>query len=218
MATANRFELSEPCQRPHRIHEVVKYPDPVLAKPGEPVTVFDAELKQLVEEMFESMYAAQGIGLAAPQIGISQAPHGHRRQLQEERPKTSWRSSIPRSSTRRGKQVEEEGCLSLPEIREKVQRAAWVKVRAQNVKGEWFEVEGEELLARALQHEIDHLDGVLFIDRLSRLKRDLVSAASRSCKRTASGNEARSSVARRIRGARRCERCIGCAGTKSRWC
>ena len=73
-----------------------------------------------------------------------------------------------------GKQTEEEGCLSLPDIREKVQRAAWVKVRAQNVKGEWFEVEGEELLARALQHEIDHLDGVLFIDRISRLKRELV--------------------------------------------
>jgi peptide deformylase len=73
-----------------------------------------------------------------------------------------------------GKQVEEEGCLSLPEIREKVQRAERVKVRAQNVKGEWFEVEGTELLARALLHEIDHLDGILFIDRISRLKRELV--------------------------------------------
>jgi peptide deformylase len=70
--------------------------------------------------------------------------------------------------------VEEEGCLSLPEIREKVSRAEWVKVKAQDVTGEWFEIEGTELLARAMQHEIDHLDGVLFIDRLSRLKRDLV--------------------------------------------
>jgi peptide deformylase len=74
----------------------------------------------------------------------------------------------------RGKQEEEEGCLSLPEIREKVARAAWVKVRAQNERGEWFEVEGEELLARAILHEIDHLNGVLFIDRISRLKRELV--------------------------------------------
>ena len=73
-----------------------------------------------------------------------------------------------------GRQVEEEGCLSLPDIREKVQRAQRVKVRAQTVTGEWFEVEGDELLARALQHEIDHLDGVLFIDRLSRLKREMV--------------------------------------------
>ena len=70
--------------------------------------------------------------------------------------------------------MEEEGCLSLPEIREKVSRAEWVKVRAQDVNGKWFEVEGTELLSRAMQHEIDHLDGVLFIDRLSRLKRDLV--------------------------------------------
>jgi peptide deformylase len=73
----------------------------------------------------------------------------------------------------RGKQVEEEGCLSLPDIREKVARAAWVKVKAQNEHGEWFEVEGEELLARAMLHEIDHLNGVLFIDRISRLKREL---------------------------------------------
>ena len=70
--------------------------------------------------------------------------------------------------------MEEEGCLSLPEIREKVTRAEWVKVRAQDVTGKWFEAEGTELLARAMQHEIDHLDGVLFIDRLSRLKRDMV--------------------------------------------
>jgi peptide deformylase len=80
----------------------------------------------------------------------------------------------PEIVERKGKQVEEEGCLSLPEIREKVSRAAWVKVRAQDVNGDPIEVEGEELLARAMQHEIDHLDGILFIDRLSRLKRDLV--------------------------------------------
>jgi peptide deformylase len=75
---------------------------------------------------------------------------------------------------REGKQYEEEGCLSLPEIREKVSRAARVRVRAQNLKGEWFETDGEELLARAFQHEIDHLDGILFIRRVSALKRDLI--------------------------------------------
>jgi len=74
----------------------------------------------------------------------------------------------------RGKQMEEEGCLSLPEIREKVARTAWVRVKAQNERGEWFETEGEGLLARAILHEIDHLNGVLFIDRISRLKRELV--------------------------------------------
>lgn len=156
-----------------KIHEVVKWPDPVLAKPGETVTVFDAKLKKLTEEMFESMYAAQGIGLAAPQIAISQ-----RITVIDVSFKKNPEEKIvlinPEIVDRTGKQVEEEGCLSLPEIREKVSRAEWVKVKAQDVTGEWFEIEGTELLARAMQHEIDHLDGVLFIDRLSRLKRDLV--------------------------------------------
>jgi peptide deformylase len=156
-----------------KIHEVVKWPNPVLSKPGEKVTVFDAKLKKLTEEMFDSMYAAQGIGLAAPQIAISK-----RITVIDVSFKKNPTDRIvlinPEIVSREGKQVEEEGCLSLPEIREKVSRAAKVKVKAQDVTGEWFEVEGEELLARAFQHEIDHLDGVLFIDRLSRLKRDLV--------------------------------------------
>jgi peptide deformylase len=156
-----------------KIHEVVKWPDPVLAKPGAAVTVFDAKLKKLTEEMFDSMYAAQGIGLAAPQIAISQ-----RITVIDVSFKKNPEEKIvlinPEIVERTGKQVEEEGCLSLPEIREKVSRAEWVKVKAQDVTGKWFEIEGTELLARAMQHEIDHLDGVLFIDRLSRLKRDLV--------------------------------------------
>ncbi len=156
-----------------KIHEVVKYPDPVLAKKGAPVTEFDAKLKKLADEMFESMYAAQGIGLAAPQIAISKRLTVIDLSFNK-KPEDRIVLVNPEIIEREGKQLEEEGCLSLPEIREKVSRAAWVKVRAQNVKGEWFEVEGEELLARALQHEIDHLDGVLFIDRISRLKRDLV--------------------------------------------
>jgi len=156
-----------------KIHEVVKYPDPVLATRGAEVTVFDAALKTLVAEMFESMYAAQGIGLAAPQINISQRITVIDTSFKK-KPKDKLVLINPVVVEQTGKQVEEEGCLSLPDIREKVQRAAWVKVRAQNERGEWFEVEGEELLARALLHEIDHLDGVLFIDRISRLKRELV--------------------------------------------
>ena len=156
-----------------KIHEVVKYPDPVLAKRGESITVFDAKLKKLVDEMFDSMYAAQGIGLAAPQINISK-----RLAIVDVSFKKNPEDKIvlinPEIIDRSGKQVEEEGCLSLPEIREKVSRAEWVRVKAQDVTGKWIEVEGEELLARALQHEIDHLDGILFIDHLSRLKRDLV--------------------------------------------
>jgi peptide deformylase len=157
----------------HRIHEVIKYPDPVLSRPAEKVTEFNAETEQLVEEMFDSMYAAQGIGLAAPQINISKRITVIDVSFKE-RPEDKIVLINPIILDRNGKQIEEEGCLSLPDIREKVTRAAWVKVQAQNVKGETFEVEGEELLARALQHEIDHLNGILFIDHLSRLKRDLV--------------------------------------------
>ena len=156
-----------------KIHTVVKWPDPVLARRGEDVTVFDKSLEKLVEEMFESMYAAQGIGLAAPQIAISKRITVIDVSFRKD-PADKLALINPEVIHVEGKQTEEEGCLSLPEIREKVHRAAKVRVRAQDVKGEWFEVEGEELLARALQHEIDHLDGVLFIDRLSRLKRELV--------------------------------------------
>jgi len=156
-----------------KIHQIVKYPDPVLTKMSEPVTAFDAALKTLVAEMFESMYAAQGIGLAAPQIAIPKRltviDVSYKKNAQDKLVLIN-----PEVVETRGKQVEEEGCLSLPEIREKVARAAWVKVKAQNEHGDWFEVEGEELLARAMLHEIDHLNGVLFIDRISRLKRELV--------------------------------------------
>src|ERR1700761_8498327 len=165
--------MSESSTNPAKIYPIVKYPDPILSQPGEKVTEFTPELAQLVDDMFDSMYAAQGIGLAAPQIGIS-------KQITvidvsfKERPEEKLVLINPEIIEREGKQFEEEGCLSLPEIREKVHRAAHVKVRAQNAKGEFFEVEGDELLARALQHEIDHLHGILFIDHLSRLKRDFV--------------------------------------------
>ena len=156
-----------------KIHPIVKYPEPVLSKKGAAVTEFGPELAQFVEEMWASMYAAHGIGLAAPQIGVSKRITVIDVSFKE-RPDERIVLINPEIVEREGKQVEEEGCLSLPEIREKVQRAARVKVRAQDVNGEFFEAEGEELLARAIQHEIDHLDGVLFIDRLSPLKRDLV--------------------------------------------
>ena len=123
------------------------------------------------------MYAAQGIGLAAPQIGISKQITVIDTSFKE-RPEDKIALINPEVIEKRGKQNEEEGCLSLPDIREKVTRAEWVKVRAQDVNGEFFEVEGDELLARALQHEIDHLHGILFIDHLSRLKREMCVAAN----------------------------------------
>ena len=153
--------------------KIVKYPEPVLSQPGEPVTEFDAELKKLVDDMFETMYASQGIGLAAPQVAVSKRVTV----IDLSQGKDPAQKLIlvnPEVTFREGKQYEEEGCLSFPEIREKVQRASKVKIRAQDLKGKWFEMDGEELLSRAFQHEIDHLDGMLFIFRMSSLKRDLV--------------------------------------------
>ena len=155
------------------IYPIIKYPDPVLMKRAEDVTVFDQELKQLVADMFESMYEAQGIGLAVPQINIAKRLCIIDLSFKKD-PAQKIVLINPEIIEKEGKQHEEEGCLSLPEIREKVNRAFQVKVRAQDVEGKWFEIEGTELLSRAFQHEIDHLNGVLFIDHLSRLKRDLV--------------------------------------------
>jgi peptide deformylase len=154
------------------ILEIVKYPDPVLQRPAEPVTEFGKELQTLVNDMFDSMYAAQGIGLAAPQVGVSKRLTVIDLSFQKD-PEQKLVLVNPEVIFREGKQFAEEGCLSFPEIREKVSRAAKVKIRAQDAKGNWFEKDAEELLSRCFQHEIDHLDGVLFIFRISALKRDL---------------------------------------------
>lgn len=152
--------------------EIVKYPEPVLSQPGEPVTEFNDELRKFVADMFETMYASQGIGLAAPQVAVS------KRLLVIDisggkDPAQKIVLINPEIILSEGKQYEEEGCLSFPDIREKVQRAFKVRVRAQDESGKWFEMDGEELLSRAFQHEIDHLNGMLFIFRMSALKRDL---------------------------------------------
>lgn len=154
------------------IYPIVKYPDPVLAQVAAPITVFDKALRQLADDMFASMYAAEGIGLAAPQIGILKRITV----IDTSFGKDANEKLVlinPEIVAHEGRRSEEEGCLSLPDIRDKVLRHATVTVRAQDVHGDWFEVDGEDLLSRAMQHEMDHLDGVLFIDRLSRLKKDL---------------------------------------------
>jgi peptide deformylase len=144
----------------------------VLSRPGEPVTEFDADLRKLIADMFETMYAEQGVGLAAPQVAVSKRLTVIDLSSGKE-PKKKLVLINPEIIFREGKVYEEEGCLSFPEIREKVVRAAKVRVRAQDERGKWFEMDGEELLARAFQHEIDHVDGMLFIFRMSALKRDL---------------------------------------------
>ena len=154
------------------ILNIVKYPEPVLQQPGEPVNEFNEELRTLIADMFETMYAAQGIGLAAPQVAVSKRVTVIDLSMGKD-PAKKLVLVNPEVIFQEGRQYEEEGCLSFPEIREKVVRAFRVKVRAQDENGKWFEMDGDELLARAFLHEIDHLDGMLFIFRMSALKRDM---------------------------------------------
>ena len=156
-----------------KIYPIVKYGDPVLEKPAATITKFDAELETLVEDMFASMYAAQGVGLAAPQIGKSM-----RLAVVDvtvgKNPEAKIVLVNPEIIHAEGEVREEEGCLSVPGFRGYVVRPQFVTVRAQNAKGETFEIRGENLLARAFCHEIDHLHGILFLTHLSMLKRDLI--------------------------------------------
>lgn len=156
------------------VRKIIKYGDPLLETKADPVTEFDTpELRDTLADMFETMYAAKGVGLAAPQIGL-----GKRISVIDVSVGENEADKIviinPEIVSSEGKQVGEEGCLSIPGFREPVSRANKVKVRAKNEQGEDIELCGEELLARAFQHEIDHLNGILFISHLSALKRDII--------------------------------------------
>ena len=155
------------------IYPIVKYGDPVLERPAATVTEFDKELEKLVEDMFESMYSAHGVGLAAPQIGIAKRIAVIDVTFKED-PKAQLILINPEIVKKQGRQSGSEGCLSLPDFRETVTRANVVTVRAQDLKGKFFETTGEELLARALLHETEHLQGKLYISHISALKRDLM--------------------------------------------
>jgi peptide deformylase len=155
------------------IYPIVKYGNPVLEKLAEPVTVFDDHLKRLVEDMFESMYAAHGVGLAAPQIGISKRLAVIDVTFKED-PEAKLVIVNPEIIRTEGRHTQNEGCLSIPEFREPVSRARKVTIRAQDVNGKWFEKTGEDLLARAFLHETDHLNGKLYISHISVLKRDFM--------------------------------------------
>jgi peptide deformylase len=163
-------EVSAP---PRKIYSIVKYGDPVLEKPGKTITQFNAELEELAEDMFATMYAAQGIGLAAPQIGKSirltvvDVTSG-------KNPEAKIVLVNPEIIHGEGEKREEEGCLSIPGFRGYVVRPQFVTIKAQDLKGESFEIRGEDLLARAFCHEIDHLNGILFLQHLGMLKRDLI--------------------------------------------
>jgi peptide deformylase len=155
------------------IYPIVKYGAKVLETPTKPVEQFDEELAKLCADMFESMYAANGVGLAAPQIGIAK-----RLAVVDvtvgKNPEAKIVLANPEIIQAEGEQREEEGCLSLPSFRGNVARPQYVTVRAQDASGKTFEMNGEGLLARAFCHEIDHLNGTLFIHHLGLLKRDLI--------------------------------------------
>ena len=155
------------------VRPIVKYGDPVLEKPAEAVNEFTPELKKLVDDMFESMYAHRGVGLAAPQVGVSKRLAVVDVTAGED-PEQRFVMINPEVVETSGSQTGEEGCLSIPGFREDVTRPNRVKIRAQDLDGKWFEKDGEELLARAMLHENDHLDGVLFLSHLSPLKRELI--------------------------------------------
>ena len=155
------------------IYPIVKLGEAVLETPAAEVTEFDENLKKLVDDMFESMYEAHGVGLAAPQIGIGKRIAVVDVSFKED-PDAKLVLINPEIVHTEGRQTSEEGCLSIPDFREKVTRPKKVTVKAQDVNGKWFETSGEDLLARAFLHETDHLNGKLYISHVSALKRDLI--------------------------------------------
>ena len=155
------------------IYRIVKFGNPVLETKAEDVTEFGDELKKLIDDMFESMYEAKGVGLAAPQIGISKRLAVIDVTFKED-PNAKLVLANPEIIHTEGKQKQSEGCLSIPDFREDVTRPKIVTVRAQDINGKWYEKTGEDLLARAFLHETDHLNGKLYISHISALKRDLM--------------------------------------------
>lgn len=156
------------------IRPIVIAPDPVLKKKAEPIAAVDDDIRQLMDDMLETMYAANGIGLAAPQIGISKriivvdvAPvEGPKTPMKLANPEVVWISDDDKEH--------DEGCLSLPEHYAPVVRPASIKVKYLDENGDSQEIEADELLAVCIQHEIDHLDGLLFVDHISSLKRNMI--------------------------------------------
>lgn len=159
------------------IHDIVYMGDPVLRTEAAEVTVFDDNLRALVRDMFETMYHADGIGLAAPQIGLStRIIVVDLRRQDEEDPEPQRIAIVNPVVTWESKEVEKqtEGCLSIPGLEEVVQRPAQVRVEGQDPDGNDIVIEADDLFGRALQHEIDHIDGILFVDRVSPLKRRML--------------------------------------------
>ncbi len=170
---------------------ILEYPDPRLRKRAEPVATVDDALRKLAADMLDTMYAANGVGLAATQVDV------HRRlivlDVSEERNQALILIN-PELLLAEGKGPGEEGCLSLPGIYDKLSRATHIRVRALNLQGEAFEMDAEGLLATCIQHEMDHLEGKLFVDYLSELKRQLIRRRMEKERRQRGSGESRASV------------------------
>ena len=150
------------------VRKITEYPEPVLGKVGKPVTEFDDELAKLCEDMFETMYDAEGVGLAAPQIGLNL------RLFVMDCEGIKLIAANPQIIDTQGEQSGQEGCLSVGKVPAVVVRPQMARLRAQDEKGEWFERDAEGYAARAFMHETDHCDGKLFIDHLPKMRRDMV--------------------------------------------
>ncbi len=152
---------------------ILRYPHPLLAQKAKPVEIFDDTLRKLANDMAETMYSAEGLGIAAPQVAVMQRVIVVDVQQMVNRPKL-YTLVNPTIISKEGIYINErEGCLSLPGVTAAISRPAMIKVTAQDVEGNHFELEAEGLFAACICHEIDHLDAILFIDHLSRLKRKI---------------------------------------------
>jgi peptide deformylase len=171
---------------------ILEYPDPRLRTKATPVAVFDEALRRLVDDLLETMYGAKGVGLAASQVDV------HKRLLVLDVSETRDQPMVlinPQILSAEGRVPGEEGCLSLPGIYDKLERAARIRVRALDRNGKPFEIDAEGMLAVCIQHEMDHLEGKLFVDYLSELKRQLIRRRlQKERKQRSTGSEIRSSV------------------------
>lgn len=150
------------------VRKITEYPAKVLSEVGRPVTEFNEELAELCSDMFETMYDAEGVGLAAPQIGLNL------RLFVMDCEGTKLIAANPEIIGVEGEQSSPEGCLSVGKVPAVVERPMKARLRAQDEKGEWFEREAEGYAARAFMHETDHCNGILFLDHLPRLRKDMV--------------------------------------------
>lgn len=163
--------------------KIVHYPEPVLLEVGKPVEAFDDELKKLVEDMFETMYEAKGVGLAAPQVAVSNRLFVMDCSSGED---VSQKIALvnPEIIHVEGEQIGDEGCLSFPGLYQKVQRNLRTIVRFQNINGEFQELDGTDLTARCVLHETDHCDGIVFLDRMTILKREMAKRKIKKLQKT----------------------------------